>query len=209
MKLLGVICAALTLLGQPAMATELRYDAFMGGSRAGQAVVQLSLDDIGYSISGRAKAQGLLAAFGDWRTNFRASGLIADAQKTLTEYHYTERATDKHRQVTVQDGTVSIVKNGRKRAKRPALPGMDVLTALFVNPTCDNSFQLHTGRHGYRLDKNQEKVAGGNTCQYRVTDRDGDHFALDVRFTHVDGLRVPESLIIIGALQGRMVLVRP
>lgn len=169
-----------------------------------------------YRLVGEAKAEGLLDALSPWKTNFWVSGERADLAVSAVDYRYIEKGRSKRRDVHVSDATLKVIKNGRQRAPRAALPGMDVISALFAVAACPPSLMLHTGRHGYRL---QAVGAGADTaadvrdirpgrCRYRVTDEDDDQFDIDIEFETLAGARVPSRIEVAGTVTGTLALKR-
>lgn len=197
------------LVGQQAFAetVQLRYEAYLGGALAGTARLALSQDAQSYSVVGSAKSKGLMDSFNPWRAQFEARGTVANGLPQLDQYHYVESDNRKLREVTVSDGQLRVVKNGKLRAELDALPGMDILTALFVEPSCDPALDLHTGRRGYRLVSPSESANGvADTCRYTARDEDGDKTEVSIEFVRVGELRVPRVIELSGFLSGRLKL---
>jgi hypothetical protein len=195
--------------GQSVLAetVQLRYEAYLGGALAGSAQLALSQDAQRYSVIGSAKSKGLMDSFNPWRAQFEARGTVADGLPQLDQYHYVESDSRKLREVTVSDGQLRVVKNGKLRAELDALPGMDILTALFVEPSCDAALDLHTGRRGYRLVSPSEAANGSaDTCRYTARDEDGDKTQVSIEFVRIGELRVPRVIELSGFLSGRLKL---
>jgi len=197
-----------------AKSMELTYQAFLAGTKAGTAQVALEQDPHRYSVAGRARSGGLLEALNPWRAQFQATGTWVDGAPQLNHYHYTESDKRKRREVTVSQGQLRVVKNGKLRAEIDALPGMDILSALFVEPRCHQALQLHTGRHGYQLrNQDSQQRAGGpqngdhQLCAYTVKDDDGEEYKVAVTFAELSGYRVPIRINISGVLSGALTLV--
>ncbi|MGI9327169.1 MAG: DUF3108 domain-containing protein [Pseudomonadales bacterium] len=181
------------------------YDATVAGAPAGTATIALLRDDQGYRIIGQAKATGLWDALSPWRSKFRAHGTWHEGTPTPEQFQYNERGRDKRRRVQVSDGTLRVNKNGKQRPDKPALPGVDVLAALFSSDRCEQVLDLHTGRRGYRLFATSEVAGpshGDSSCTYRVVDEDEDTFETKIQFAQIDGLRFPRRIQISGAIAG-------
>ncbi len=183
---------------------EFRYQAFVGPAEAGEATVRLELSDTGYEVSGRAKAKGLVQLFSEWRTEFLVRGLMDKGKRLLQSFWYFERAPRKAREVKVENGELHVVKNGKPRAAKPAPPGDDMLSALFVHPRCEEELELNTGRKQYHLQRTSEHP---QRCDYEITRGDGDRYNASVEFGTVDELRVPVRILLRGSLSGRLELV--
>lgn len=201
----------------------LTFEATVAGAPAGTATIAIARSAHSYRIAGQARATGLLDTLSPWRANFWATGSVIDGQPVPAEYRYVERGRDKRRDVTVRDGTLTVIKNGKERPRRPALPGPDVLAALFLNSECSAELVLHTGRHGYHLGPRPAVeglpagvpagpgamvAATGSSCRYRVTDDDQDSFDAQLHFAEVDALRLPIEITISGGLRGSLVLTK-
>lgn len=205
----SVVVFIALLFGQDTFAetVHLHYEAFLGGAMAGSARLQLTEDAEQYSISGSAKSKGLMDSFNPWRSEFQARGSLADGVPVLEQYHYVERDNRKQREVTVSEGQLRVVKNGKLRAELEALPGLDILSALFIQPKCDAMLDLHTGRHGYQLVSTPPSAGGAaDTCRYRARDDEGDSYQVAIEFVRIGQLRVPRVVELSGFLSGRMKL---
>ncbi len=197
------------LAWQPASAetVQLHYEAYLGSALAGSARLALSQDGQNYSVVGSAKSKGLMESFNPWKAQFETRGVLVEGVPQLEQYHYVESDNRKLREVTVSDGQLRVVKNGKLRAELAALPGMDILSALFVEPTCEPVFDLHTGRRGYHLVNTRSGDDGAaETCAYSASDEDGDRYQVSIEFVRVGALRVPRVIELSGFLSGRMKL---
>jgi len=208
--LLAVLLFSLCSAPQ-AFSQTFRYQAYLAGTKAGTAIVHVEISDKTYHLSGSAKAQGILKWFGKWRSRFEVKGRIDGDELFLDEYRYVEREERKRRELSVRDGVLRVVKNGKPRRPRKALPGTDILTGLFVNPRCHDEQLLHTGRHNYqlrRLDLPNE-TTGTSRCRYEIHDDDGDRYVASVEFAQLGDLTVPVKMTFGGFIRGRMELVEP
>lgn len=206
---LSIVTILALLAWQPASAetVQLHYEAYLGSALAGSARLALSQDGQSYSVVGSAKSKGLMESFNPWQAQFEARGALVEGVPQLEQYHYVESDNRKLREVTVSDGQLRVVKNGKLRAELAALPGMDILSALFVEPNCEPAFDLHTGRRGYRLVNTQRGDDGSaDTCTYSASDEDGDRYQVSIEFVRIGALRVPRVIELSGFLSGRMKL---
>ncbi len=204
--LLFSACSAHVALGE-----TFKYQAYLAGTKAGTATVHVDISDGDYSLSGSAKAQGILKWFGKWRTRFEVKGRIEGGALTLDEYRYVEREERKHRELSVREGVLRVVKNGKPRRPREALPGTDVLTGLFVKPQCHDEQLLHTGRHNYQLRRLGPPIetTGSSRCRYEIHDDEGDRYVASIEFAQFGDLTVPVRMTFGGFIRGRMELVEP
>ncbi len=200
-----LLMIGLLVASAPVSATTatFRYEAFLGPVRAGEAVIEVETTAEGYEVRGRAKAQGLLETFGNWRARFSVACIFGKKPETKS-YYLFDKDDRKMRDITVQDGMLKYIKNGKMRSLRPALPGVDVLTTLFIDADCKDTVTLHTGRHGYHL-RRYDELPG--LCRYRVTDEDGEQFDAEIRFGQREGFTVPVSIEVRGMFGGRMQLI--
>jgi len=201
-----------------AAAVVLRYDAFVGGAKVGEARVHVVIDDGTYQIQGSARTLGLLDSFSDWRNRFSARGEIKSSREIKSSgevkvegiqplsFSYLEKDRDKRREVRVQEGALQVIKNGKVRPTLPAPAGLDVLTGLFVLPRCQGDQLLHTGRHHYRLTRLDSQPG---RCRYVVIDDDNDRYEVSVVFTSRAGIVVPHRVVVDGFVTGSVVLREP
>ena len=174
---------------QPAFGeVMLRYDAFLGSTRAGVVKVALTRDGDRYAVRGEAKSKGLMETLKSLKARFSASGTLADGEPHPERYEYYQKDNSKERLISVRDGEVSYQKNGEVRPTRPALPGMDMVTALWVAEDCHSVNEVHTGRSAYHF---SVLAASPNECHYRVEEEDEEPFELAIRYGQRDGVRVP------------------
>ena len=206
-SLIVIFIALLVVRPAAAETVHLHYEAYLGGALAGSARLALRQDAQSYSVVGSAKSKGLLESFNPWKAQFESRGAFVEGLPELEQYHYVESDNRKLREVTVSAGQLRVVKNGRLRAELAALPGMDILSALFVEPGCEAVMDLHTGRHGYHLVNTQTALSGAmDTCKYRARDDDGDRYQVSIEFVRIGTVRVPRVIELSGFLSGRMKL---
>jgi hypothetical protein len=132
---------------------------------------------------------------------------VADGVPVLEEYFHRTRDKRRTREVHIADGALVVVKNGAARDPRAPLPGLDLLSALFIYGRCDERVELHTGRRPFLLER--LAAASEEGCRYQVTDEDEDTYTVDVRYGLRDGVRVPVVLEFSGMLSARIVLREP
>ena len=186
-------------------AATYHYEAYFAGLRVGSATVVVARDANGYRIDGSAAARGVAAFFSDWRSDFYATGVFAEASPELRTYGFDERERNKHRILNLADGIVEVTRNGNARPPTPALDGLDVLTAFFIVPDCWNAQLVHTGRYNYWIDGSPAKRGG---CDFEVEDDDGDRERVYMRFEWHHGHLVPARLSTGRLVKGRVILKR-
>ena len=196
----------LVLVCPVAQAATFKYQAYIGGVRAGHAKINVDWNQDSYTVSGSARAEGLVEVFGSWHMRFVATGRFVAGIAELIEYRYVEKGDHKQRDVTVRDGELRVIKNGKERPPRPAFPGVDVLTAFYIKPSCEEEQQVHSGRHFYFLKRIGQD---SEVCRYQVTGDEGDTYNADIVYGERENLTVPLSITLSGFLTGRMVLVDP
>jgi len=188
-----------------AEADTLRYEAFIAGAMAGTATVNIDVVDDRYEVTGTAEADGVVDVFSEWRTHFQAHGQLVGETPLPAEYSYVERDDDQRREITVRDGVFVYFKNGRKRREGASPEGLDVLSALFVQPSCEAERAVHTGRKHFRMTRVETDRKG--VCRYRIIDEDNDRYNADIRFGRRGELTVPLSITVRGFLTAKVVLV--
>lgn len=167
----------------------LQYEAFIAGVRVGGATVEVQRDSNTYRISGSAAVVGTAHLFSAWHSDFRAKGRFRNGKPTLLRYSYVEQDRKKVRALTLGDGEVHQVKNEKVRPVGQILDGVDVLTAFFIDPSCQSDQLVHTGRYNYRINGHPSSVEGG--CDVEVRDTDGWQRRVHVVFGDHAGIRVP------------------
>ncbi len=207
-KILG-LCALLGPLA--AQATTLDYDAFMKGTRVGQAEITIERADDAYLIRGRAWAEGMFKWLTKWRSLFTANGRLVDGAPVAEGYSLTERARNKVKELSLQDGKVTYVKNGERRTPAAPTSKMDLLSALFLPNGCDTSPDIHNGKDQFSLTLTQvapaTSVPGATLrCEFDVRDQDQQHIKAVVWLGERDGFTVPIQLDLAGALEGTLKL---
>ena len=123
----------------------------------------------------------------------------------------TQTTQSKQREVVVKDGLLHVTKNHKKRSPEPALPGIDMLSALFFLAPCTKKMQIHTGRDAYdfRLlgsPKISGRKQGATSCRYDVHHEEDRDFKLQINYEQVAQALVPARIEISGPLNGYLVL---
>ncbi|HEX7035180.1 MAG TPA: DUF3108 domain-containing protein [Pseudomonadales bacterium] len=188
---------------EPERTVSLRYRAYLAGTPVGRATVRLAVAADGYRIEGEAASEGWMEGVTRWRNRFQAEGTLTEAAPLLREFSYVETDRGKERRVSVRDRILQVMKNGKHREPRPAPDGADVLSALFVQPSCLPERLVHTGRHLYRLTR---LAAGDGVCRYRVIDDDDEAFEVAVDLIRHAGLTVPGRITFHGWVSGSIEL---
>ena len=187
---------------------RLQYAAQVAGVYAGDAEIVLGLDGNGYRVAGSARSAGVWERFQRWRARFSVQGLLAPgADPEMQRFYSLQTTPRKMREIVIADGVLNEIKNQKVRPPRAPLPGFDLLTAMFFVPDCRQAAAVHTGRHGYRLER---QAGGGAQCTYRVSDEDDAWWRLTVRYRELDGFRVPARITVASSgLRGSLTLKTP
>lgn len=209
-----VLCGGLAaaLLTLPALAdataqtttTRYSYKAFLSGTLAGDVVVDVTRGAGVYTVKGRAATTGFWRAIDDWEGDFQVEGELAEGAAVPGRYVLLEKSSRKEQHVVVSDGELFVTKNGKVRKPKPAHPGLDLVSALWVVADCVDNAQLHNGRHGYQVERSQ---LDDGSCRYEVENDDGDRYSANVRFAEHSGQRVLESLVVNRLVGTRLTLV--
>lgn len=189
-----------------AHAAELQYEASMGGAEAGVIALSVVRKGSEYRVVGTAESRGLMEMLKGLRVRFAVDGMLVGNLPRTGTYEYHHRDNSKERLIRVVDGEVSYTKNGEVRPNMPSKKGIDLVSALWMAQTCESLTDVHTGRTQYTF----SLVKGsGDTCSYSVVSDDPDDgtFEVDIRYTHRDGLRVPEVLSSTGVFAGVIRLI--
>jgi len=188
----------------PAAAATFHYDGMIAGVKVATASVQVDRDVSTYRISGNAATNGVARLLSDWTSEFYAEGGIEHERAKLRRYGYDEHEGKRHHILSLDNGQVTQTRNGRARPPRPALDGLDVLSAFFVEGGCWARRVLHTGRHAYLLEGRPSTHR--ESCDFRITDDDGDRNRVQVTFGVREGLTIPVRVVLQGWPGGRVVL---
>ena len=202
----GAEAAAASVQPPPApvmVDARLVYQAQVGEARAGRATLEVSMTGDQYRVVGDAQSEGLFESINPWRAQFFAEGGLTDRGPEMHRYYLYEQDDRKRREVTIENGMLRETKNDKPRRTRPPLPGPDILTALFVTPSCTGVDNLHTGRHGYGLVLQED---AGDRCSFEITNEDGDVYRASISYGTRAGVRVPVLIELKGLLTGTMVL---
>jgi len=188
----------------PATAATFHYDGMIAGVIVATARVQVDRDVSAYRISGTAATNGVARLLSDWTSEFYAEGGIEQERARLRRYGYDEREGKRLHSLSLDNGRVTQTRNGRARPPRPAIDGLDVLSAFFVEGGCWARRVLHTGRHAYLLEGRPSPH--GESCDFRITDDDGERNRVRVTFGVHEGLTIPVRVVLQGWPGGRVVL---
>lgn len=185
---------------------QLHYDAYLGGLNVGTAQIQVSTANDAYSLVGSARSVGLWERFQQWRATFGAEGVREAIKPSPKSFFSTQTTPQKQREVLVENGLLYVTKNLKKRSPREALPGIDMLSALFFMKPCNQQMQVHTGRDGYefRLLANADR----SSCQYAVRSDEDRDYEMQIDYQRVAELMVPRRIEISGGLSGYLVLAQ-
>ncbi len=202
---------------------NMKYEAFIAGVNAGEANLLLTRENDSYRVEGTARSKGLWESIQQWRAEYSIDGKLLSsvaqgsgpATLPVPGHFYSLQTTPKkRREIHIEDGVLSEIKNHNVRDPRPAQTGYDLLSALFFLPACHASARVHTGRDGYEFTR-VEGVAGQPSdqdtdpqlCNYAVVDEGGQRYKLGLTHGQYAGFSVPATILVRGPLPGRMVLV--
>lgn len=207
----GIWVTAALLAPLPVSATTLDYDAYVGAAKVGGAEVVIERADDTYQIRGKAWAEGFFEWLTEWRSRFSAVGRFVEGLPVADGYSLIELAKDKAKEISLADGTVTYVKNGRTKQTPPPASKLDLLSALFMPNGCETSSEIHNGKDEYSLRLTRvETVSGADgaalRCDFEVRDAEDERIEASVWLGVVDGLTVPVRLDLRGALEGTLKL---
>lgn len=208
----GIWVIAALLAPLPAVATTLDYDAYLGGTKVGGAEVVIERAEDSYQIRGKAWAEGFFRWLTQWRTHFSAMGHFVGGTPIGEAYSLIELAKNKVKEVSLENGEVTYVKNGKAKQTPAPVSKLDFITALFL-PTnsCDATYQLHSGKDEYsvRLTRSETLSTedGANLrCDFEVRDQNDERIDASVWLGVIDGVTVPIRLDLKGAVEGTLKL---
>ena len=211
---IGPACAHIALAGLALLAVTpvlaqsvaLKYLASMGGAEAGVIAINVDVRGADYTLAGTAESRGLMEMIKGLRVRFAVSGRLQAAVPTTGVYEYHHRDNSKERLIRVANGEVAYSKNGEARPNAPSKKGIDLVSALWMAPTCDSLADVHTGRTQYTFSLLE---GSADRCHYRVVsdDEDDGAFDVDIRYTRRDGLRVPQLITSTGVFAGTVRLL--
>ena len=203
--LVGIVAVLLAGLSSPVFAksVELHYMAYMGTAEAGE--IRLSIDVTGaeYVVQGEAMSLGLMELIKALRARFTAKGKVSTGAPQPTSYEYHHRDNSKERLVTVANGEVTYRKNGEQRPNQPVKPGIDLVSALWMSPPCNDLGNVHTGRSLYVFSLTE---GSGDQCTFRVVS-DDETFDVSIKYGNRGGLRVPVRISSTGFFAGEVRLI--
>ena len=188
---------------------HLEYQAFIAGTKAGAAHIHLRLEAGGYQVRGTLATDGLWGRLSPWRARFAVEGGLRGGQARPVALGVQEWARRKERTIHVANGVLRQLRNGRHRPPRPAPPGVDLMSALWVGGRCDQEQVLNNGRHFYVMTRRGHAVRpdGSERCDYNIVDDDGERFRGWVALGARHGRRVPLEIGVIDGVTRRLALV--
>ena len=208
----GIWVIAALLAPLPATATTLDYDAFVGGAKVGGAEIVIEKAADTYQIHGKAWAEGFFSWMTEWRSHFTAAGRFVGGLPIGEGYSLIELAKDKVKEISLANGEVTYVKNGKSKQTPAPASKLDFLTALFL-PTngCDTSSDIHSGKDQYSVRlKRAQSMSGADganlRCDFEVRDQDNERIEASVWLGVVNGVTVPVRLDLKGAVEGTLKL---
>ncbi|NJN51745.1 MAG: DUF3108 domain-containing protein, partial [Gammaproteobacteria bacterium] len=128
------------------------YAVYVGSTRAGEAKITVASDGVRYWVDGVLRSSGVLDLLTAWRGAFRSEGEISGGYPVLTGYEFREQDRRNVRYVTIHDGVLTQVKNGRVRPPRAAPEHADLLSTFLLPGGCLAQTSLHLAKTSYALD---------------------------------------------------------
>lgn len=214
----AIILAVLLSSSTASWAATFDYAVYLAGTKAGEARISVASLGSRYSVAGVLRSVGVLDVFTAWRGRFQAEGEITDGTALLTRYQFQERDRTNVRYVSIEDGVLRQVKNGRVRAPQIAPEGVDLLSAFVLPGGCLPRTALHLAKQSYALDvessssgvlaRTARSTFSGDAlqCRYQV-DNDGSTLHATLWIAQVDGLSIPVRIEFDGSIQGGLYLI--
>ena len=185
-------------LGLPGQALDLEYRGVIAGADAGPAYVRIESDAERYEIRGMMRTHGVWNVLAPWNARFFVTGRIEDGRAVPETLVLHEKDRRKDRTIRVADGALRQLRNGRLRPERPAPPGVDLMSALWVTVRCDAEQVLNNGRHYYAMTRTEQTVTldGVERCDYGIVDDDGERSRGRLELGERYGRRVPLRIVV-------------
>ena len=200
------VCCALLLavmLPMGAAATTLEYEVKLEGRTAGYMELTVTVDEQDYQIKGRMWSTGLAKFFSNWWSRFTTFGRLKDGKPLVEGHQLVEHSNQRQRAVTVKDGILEELKNGRQKPPRKIDARLDVLSALFFADNCDIPPALFNSKDQYQIVKTASARDGDTLrCEFHVQDSDHDEFSATVWLNRIDGINVPVRVDLKGDRKG-------
>lgn len=210
--------AVLLMMSTASSAATFDYAVYLAGAKAGEARISVASLGSSYSIAGVLRSVGVLDVFTAWRGRFQAEGEFTDGSPTLTRYQFQERDRTNVRTVSIENGVLRQVKNGRLRAPQVAPEGVDLFSTFVLPGGCLPRTALHLAKQSYSLDlestssgvlaRSARSTFSGDAlqCRYQV-DKDGSTLRATLWIAQVDGLSIPVRIEFDGSIQGGLYLI--
>jgi len=186
-----------------AAATTLDYEVKVDGRKAGYMEVTVTRDENDYQIKGRMWSTGLAKFLSNWWSKFTTSGRLENGQPVTDSHELEEHSNQRDRAVSVKNGILEELKNGRQKPPRKVFAHMDVLSALFFAENCDAPAALFNSKDQYHVVKvATEEKSDMLRCEFDVQDADKDRFRATVWLNRVNGINVPVRVDLKGDRKG-------
>ena len=185
-------------LGFPGQALDLEYRGVIAGADAGSAYVRIESDEERYEVRGVMRTHGVWNVLAPWNARFLVTGRIEDGRAVPETLVLHEKDRRKDRTIHVADGALRQLRNGRLRPERPAPPGVDLMSALWVTVRCDAEQVLNNGRHYYAMTRTEHTITpdGVERCDYGIVDDDGERSRGRLELGERYGRRVPLRIVV-------------
>lgn len=203
-------CAVALCLALPASASglELEYRGYIAGAPAGSARISVERQGENYIVRGTISTRGLVHRISPWRARFVAAGHLLNGVAVPQALAVAESARRKKRTIHVASGVLRERRNGKLRPQKPAPAGLNLMSALWVEPRCAAEQTLNNGRREYAmtLSKRVAETGGAERCFYDITDDKGDRSRGWVAIGQRGGMRVPLQIVVIEGVTRRLEL---
>lgn len=179
------------------------YDARMAFIKAGKLNLALDRDGDAYEVAGEFKTSRALSPYYTWNGVFAAVGTWRGLGPVTTAYmSRSSSKDDKMKIVLTYPDATRVLKKGREDFETTQRPGgIDLISALFFNPTCYEGTLVHDGEDSYQLSlikQRKHALKGGRdyfngevvSCDYRVVDHKGRKRRVVVSLADINGQQI-------------------
>ncbi len=183
------------------------YDGNVGPVRVGLLEVELQITDDAYEMEGEIAGAGPIKRLLNWRGTFTAGGTFADERPVTSSYFFEQdevrRKKKEVKRVTVSGPVTRITETDKEDLEFPTPPGNDMMTAILLDPSCDEAKDVHDGENSFILElyatKPERNVKQGRNywtgtadlCRYKVMVDGKEMRKLDLWIGEVDGRLAP------------------
>lgn len=179
------------------------YDARMAFIKAGRLKLAMDRQGEDYEVAGEFRTSRAMSPYYTWNGVFAAVGTWKGLGPVTTAYmSRSSSKDDKMKIVLTYPESTRILKDSREEFHTSERPGgIDLISALFFNPTCYEGTLVHDGEDSYELSLVKARTHAYNggrnyyegevtSCDYRVVDHKGRKRRVVVSLGEVDGRQV-------------------